>query len=76
MDVGHEQSWTLNSYHELSKTIHEVIMTNLQTFDKHVLTMTSRDIAELVESRHDSVRLSIERLAERGVIQLPSLVEV
>ena len=51
-------------------------MTNLQTFDKHVLTMTSRDIAELVESRHDSVRLSIERLAERGVIQLPSLVEV
>ena len=51
-------------------------MPNLQTFDKRVLTMTSRDIAELVESRHDSVRLSIERLAERGVIQLPPLVEV
>lgn len=48
-------------------------MTNLQTFDKHVLTMTSRDIAELVESRHDNVRVSIERLAERGVIQFPAM---
>lgn len=58
------------------KYMRGLIMPNLQTFDKRVLTMTSRDIAELVESRHDSVRLSIERLAERGVIQLPPLVEV
>lgn len=31
-------------------------------------TMTSREIAELVNSRQDSVRRTIERLAERGVI--------
>lgn len=40
---------------------------------KQNLTMTSRDIAELVESRHDNVRVSIERLAERGVIQFPAM---
>jgi phage regulator Rha-like protein len=36
------------------------------------LTMSSSDIAELVESRHDHVKRSIERLAERGVIELPN----
>ena len=40
------------------------------------LTMTSLEIAELVESRHDVVKQSIERLANRGVISLPPLVEV
>lgn len=39
------------------------------------LTMSSREIAELVESRHDKVKQSIERLAERGVIGLPPLGE-
>lgn len=38
-------------------------------------TMTSREIAEMVEARHDSVRRTIERLAEKGVITLPPLVE-
>ncbi|WP_202981124.1 phage antirepressor KilAC domain-containing protein [Comamonas sp. CAH-2] len=38
--------------------------------------MTSAEIGELVESRHDSVKRTIERLAERGVIQLPPLVDV
>jgi len=38
--------------------------------------MTSREIADLVESRHDSVKRSIERLAETGAIQLPPLVDV
>lgn len=51
-------------------------MNELATQHKQNLTMTSRDIAELVESRHDNVRLSIERLAERGVIQLPPMQEV
>lgn len=41
-----------------------------------VLTMSSSDIAELVESRHDHVKRSIERLAERGVIELPPMGEV
>jgi len=40
------------------------------------LTMSSREIAELVNSRHDKVKQSIERLAERGVIQLPPMGEV
>src|SRR5690606_12309657 len=31
---------------------------------------------DLVESRHDDVKRSIERLASRGVIQLPPLAEV
>lgn len=39
------------------------------------LTMTSREIAELVESRHDSVKRTIERCAEKGVFTLPPLVE-
>lgn len=39
-------------------------------------TMTSREIADLVESRHDKVKQSIERLAERGIFQLPPLGEV
>jgi len=40
------------------------------------LTMTSREIAEVVGSRHDKVKQSIERLADRGVIQLPPVGEV
>lgn len=38
-------------------------------------TMTSHEIAELVESRHDKVKQSIERLAERGAIHLPPMAE-
>ena len=37
--------------------------------------MTSQQIAELVGSRHDTVKKSIERIAERGVITLPPLTE-
>lgn len=39
------------------------------------LSMSSREIAELVESRHDSVKRAIERLAENGVISRPPLVD-
>ncbi|MEY2344525.1 phage antirepressor KilAC domain-containing protein [Proteus mirabilis] len=35
-------------------------------------TMSSLEISELVESRHDKVKQSIERLAKRGVIKLPN----
>ncbi|MBD9373203.1 Rha family transcriptional regulator [Rhizobium sp. ARZ01] len=41
-----------------------------------VLTMSSLEIARLVESRHDNVKITIERLAERGVITLPAMQEV
>ncbi|WP_233409918.1 phage antirepressor KilAC domain-containing protein [Burkholderia anthina] len=40
------------------------------------LTMSSREIADLVDSRHDDVKRSIARLADRGVIQLPPMAEV
>lgn len=36
-------------------------------------TMNSLEISELVESRHDKVKQSIERLAKRSVIQLPPM---
>ena len=39
-------------------------------------TMSSKQIADVVNSRHDHVKRSIERLAEKGVIQLPPLEEV
>lgn len=43
---------------------------------RNAQTMSSREIAELVGSRHDKVKQSIERLAERGVIGLPPMGEV
>lgn len=39
------------------------------------LTMSSREIADLLEARHDSVKRTVERLADRGVIGVPPLVE-
>lgn len=49
----------------------------LQVLDyQESLSMTSIEISELTNSRHDSVKRSIERLANDGVIQLPPLVEV
>ena len=47
------------------------LMNNTNT----ALTMSSREIAELVNSRHDKEKQSIERLAVRGVIGLPPLGE-
>ena len=39
------------------------------------LTMSSREISELVESRHDSVKRTIERLTEKGVVSFTPSVE-
>lgn len=39
-------------------------------------TMSSREIADLVGSRHDDVKRTITRLAEREVIQLPPMADV
>ncbi|EIC1435837.1 phage antirepressor KilAC domain-containing protein, partial [Escherichia coli] len=39
----------------------------------NAIKMTSIEIAELVGSRPDNVKISIERLAKSGVIQLPAL---
>lgn len=38
--------------------------------------MTSLDISELVESSHDSVKRTIERIAEKKIIKLPSTVKI
>lgn len=40
---------------------------------KKQVTMSSQEISELLGSRHDKVKQSIERLANRGAIQLPPL---
>ena len=49
-------------------------MQNLMVID--AVSMNSLEISEMLGSRHDNVRVSIERLANSGVIQLPSLQEV
>lgn len=57
-------------------------MNNLILPSSSGVTMTSQQIADLVGSRHDSVKRSIERLGtqknlkDNAVIQLPPLVEV
>lgn len=50
-------------------------MNNIVTMNSD-LAMTSREIAELVDARHDSVKRAIERLAGRAVIELPPTVEI
>lgn len=40
-----------------------------------VPAITSREIAELVDSRHDDVKRSIDRLVSRGVITSPPMAE-
>jgi phage antirepressor YoqD-like protein len=42
---------------------------------QHSQQMSSREIAELLESRHDNVKLSMERLAVSGVISFTSSQE-
>ena len=50
---------------------------NMMTQFKHnQQSMTSLDISELVQSRHDDVKRSIDRLADRGVIARPPMAVV
>lgn len=46
-----------------------------QLVNPSALSITSAEIAELVDSRHDVVKKSIDRLIERGVITSPPMVE-
>ena len=48
----------------------------ISQFSNAEQSMTSLEIAELVQSRHDKVKQSIERLAERGVIAQPPMGSV
>lgn len=49
---------------------------NIQMMQTTNKTMSSQQIADLVGSRHDKVKQSIERLASKEVIQLPPMGEV
>lgn len=40
------------------------------------LRMTSQEIADLVEKRHDNVKRTIESLSEHGVIEFPQIEEI
>jgi phage regulator Rha-like protein len=40
------------------------------------LTMSSKEIAELLDARHDNVKRTIERMADRGVIEFPPSEEI
>ncbi len=40
-----------------------------------VMTMTSKEMADLTEKRHDSVKRTIDTLAEKGVISQPQIVD-
>jgi phage regulator Rha-like protein len=51
-------------------------MNKLTKLSLNPVTMSSREIAVLVEKRHDNVKRTIETLAEKGVIQLPQIEEV
>lgn len=44
-------------------------MSSLIIDPNHPATMSSREIADLVESRHDNVKRTMERLSDRGVIR-------
>jgi phage antirepressor YoqD-like protein len=51
-------------------------MNAISLLSTEAVTMTSREIADLVEKRHDNVARTIEMLAERGAIALPQFEEV
>lgn len=46
------------------------------TATEATIKMTSQEIADLVQVRHDSVKRSIERLTESGVIASPPMVDM
>lgn len=50
-------------------------MTDLIPSNNTQLTMSSREIAQVVESRHDKVKQSIERLSERGLVSFTPVGE-
>ena len=47
-----------------------------QIISSSTMRMTSVEIADMVEKRHDNVKRTIESLAEQGVISLPQIEEV
>lgn len=58
------------------KNSEKLLLISEQKASENLLTMSSREIADLVDARHDSVKRTIERLQDKGLIQLTPLVEV
>jgi hypothetical protein len=59
-----------------TKGNHMNIMTlQAQQPDGQPATMTSREMADLTEKRHDSVKRTIDTLAARGAISQPQIVD-
>ena len=46
-----------------------------QIISSAIMRMTSVEIADMVEKRHDNVKRTIESLAEQGVISFPQVEE-
>lgn len=47
--------------------------TSITVLDSSTIKMTSQEIADLVQSRHDNVKRTVERLEGSGVIQCPPM---
>lgn len=58
-----------------STPFNTAIITAITSIDSTAIRMTSQEIADLVQVRHDNVKRSVERLAESGVITLPPMEE-
>lgn len=52
------------------------IITAISSIDSTAIRMTSQEISDLVQSRHDNVKASIERLVKSGVIASPALQDM
>lgn len=50
-------------------------MNTLVSVSPNQLTMSSREMADLVEKRHDSVKRTVDTLVNRGVISQPQIVD-
>lgn len=68
------QRWSVKQIHKEFIRMNKLLPITKE--NSSTLTMSSREVAELVEARHDSVKRTIERLQEKGLIQLTPLVEV
>ena len=51
-------------------------MSNIGAITKSTMMMSSLEISQLIDARHDNVKTTIERLVSKGVIQLPSSKKV
>ena len=58
-----------------STPFNTAIVTAIPNMDSTAIRMTSQEIADLVQVRHDSVKRSVERLIESGIIVQPPMVD-